>query len=296
MVTVSPYGSRMLAVVIGFASAIVFGVSDFIGGFAARRVAAVRIVAVSAITGLVLLLLASAVVAAEWSASAMLWGAASGVASSMGLLLLYAALAIGPMSILSPLTAVIAAVLPVAVGAIGGERLGPLAYVGIALAVVAVPMLGLTKDRDAPRISTRGLAYSIGSGVLIGLVLVFLDRAPADSGVVPLLFNRLIGATILVGIVVVTSVIALRRGTPLTAGWRGGVWLAPICGVIDTTANTLILIALRSGELGITSVLVSLYPASTIVLAAVVLRERLATVQWAGLVLALVAAGVLALA
>ncbi len=118
----------MLAVIVGVASALVFGSADFLGGLASKRIAAVRATAIAAVAGLVLLLLALLVVPSHWSWSAVAFGALSGVSGAIAISLLYACLAIGPMSILSPLTAVVSAVVPLSVGLLRGERLHPIGY------------------------------------------------------------------------------------------------------------------------------------------------------------------------
>jgi drug/metabolite transporter (DMT)-like permease len=139
---------------------------------------------------------------------------------------------------------------------------------------------------------------------MIGAFLILIDLTPDDSGLVPLIANRAVNGVIMFAAVGVIALVALRRSrseTPasigmLSRGWRAGFWLAVVCGMIDASANALLLLGLRIGELTVMSVLTALYPAGTIILAAVVLQERIAPVQVVGLVLALVAAGMLALA
>jgi drug/metabolite transporter (DMT)-like permease len=282
----------VLAALVG---ALFYGGGDFVGGLASRRIAPVRVVTISAVTGAVLLVPLASLVPGKWTAEALLWGAASGVANAIAIALLYAALAIGPMSILSPLTAVLSAAVPVAIGVASGERLSPLAITGILLALVGTVLVGAVRGSAAVRPSVRGLLYAAGSGIAIGVVLTLLDRAPDDSGLVPLLFNRATSAVVLGAVVAVLAVNGMRRGVAVTAGWRSGLALAIACGLLDLAANSLILLALRSGELGITSVVVALYPVGTILLAATLLKERLAALQWTGLALALAAVALLAL-
>src|SRR4051812_29095892 len=136
-----------------------------------------------------MLLLATLFVGGRFSWEAVLWGGLSGVVGSFGILLLYAALAIGPMSILSPLTAVISAIVPVTWGLIQGERLTTIGYIALGLALVAVVLVGFVPEKGAVRPSLRGVAYAIGSGALIGTLLILLNNAPDDSGLLPLVFN-----------------------------------------------------------------------------------------------------------
>jgi drug/metabolite transporter (DMT)-like permease len=292
----SRYRGAVLVVIVGLASAVIFGTADFFGGLASKRLLPVRVVAISASVGLTLLLVASLMVGGRFSWEAVLWGGLSGVVGSFGILLLYAALAIGPMSILSPLTAVISAIVPVVWGVILGERLSLIGYVALGIAMVAVVLVGFVPEKGAVRPSLRGLLYAIGSGTLIGILLILLNQAPDDSGLLPLVFNRASYLVILWAIVLVVVVRGRMRHDPPGPRIRPVLPLIIAAGVADSTANTLIILGLRLGDLSVVAVLTALYPIGTIALAAIVLKERIAPVQWAGLVLALVAASMLALA
>ncbi|MGV8895152.1 MAG: EamA family transporter [Rhodoglobus sp.] len=286
----------MLTVVIGLSSALVFGAADFLGGLAAKRMSAVLVTAIVALAGLAVLLIGLPFFGGNWSAAAVLLGAASGVAGAVAIGLLYACLAVGPMSILSPLTAVVSAIVPLTVGLIGGERLGTLGYVALGLAFVAIVMVGFVPEKGAVRPSLKAVLMAVGSGTAIGAFLIIIDAAPDDSGLIPLVFNRVVNATIMFTIVAVMVVVARRRNTGSPFGtWRGGLKLAVACGVIDATANVGLLIGLRIGDLSVMAVLTALYPAGTIILAAIVLKERIAPVQYAGLVVAVTAGAMLAL-
>jgi drug/metabolite transporter (DMT)-like permease len=312
----------LLSVLIGLAAAVAYGSGDFLGGLAARRLPPLRVTAISAASGLVLLLVLLVVVPGTPSGAAVGWGVASGVAGAAAIALLYACLAIGPMSILSPLTAVVSAIVPVGVGLLQGSRLGPAGWAGIALALVAVVLVGFVPDASAPKPTAAGLLMALAAGVGIGVVLVFLDQTPADSGLVPLVANRVTNVVLTGGAVAVLALVALSRrrrslgpggagravptgdapgtaapeGAPsATRGLAPALRLALLCGVADAGANVLILLGLRLGDLTVMSVLTALYSAVTVVLAAVVLRERLTRSQVVGLVLALAAAVLLAL-
>lgn len=287
----------MLTVIVGTTSALIFGAADFLGGLAARRMSAILVTALAAVTGLVVFGAALPIVGGVWSWSAVLLGVASGISGAIAIGLLYACLAIGPMSILSPLTAVVSAIVPLTVGLIGGERLGVLGYVALALALVAIVLVGFVPERGAVRPSLKGLLMAVGSGVAIGVFLVLIDATPDDSGLVPLVVNRATNATIMFALVAVLALIAWRRGTgPAHGAWRTGLLLAIGCGVLDAVANAGLLLGVRLGELSVMAVLVALYPAGTILLAAIVLKERIAVLQYVGLVLAIAAGAMLALA
>ena len=292
----SRYRGAVLVVIVGLASAVIFGTADFFGGLASKRISPVRVVAISALIGLTLLLVATPLVGGRFSWEAVLWGGLSGVVGSVAILTLYAALAIGPMSILSPLTAVISAIVPVTWGLLQGERLSVLGYLALGIALIAVVLVGFVPEKGAVRPSLRGVAYAIISGVLIGVLLILLNQAPNDSGLLPLVFNRASYLVILWAIVLVLVLRGRARGDGPAPRIRPVLPLIIGAGVADSLANTLIIIGLRLGDLSVIAVLTALYPAGTIALAAIVLKERIAPVQWAGLALALVAAAMLALA
>ena len=341
----------MLTALVGLAGALIYGSADFLGGLAAKRLSSVLVTAVAASSGLLVLLLALPFVGGVWSPDAVLWGALSGVSGAIAISLLYACLAIGPMSILSPLTAVVSAIVPMTAGLVGGERLAPVGYAALGLALVAVVLVGFVPEKGAVRPTTLGVLMAIGSGIMIGAFLILIDLTPDDSGLVPLVLNRAVNAAIMFSIVGVLAFVAARRrrvlagvgatggdasgmssGVASSAGRAGsdtasgfeatdavaratdpaavpehtgrrtrstltiGLTLAAVCGVIDVAANLLLLIGIRIGDLSVISVLTAMYPAGTILLAAVVLKERIAPVQWVGLGLALAAAARLALA
>jgi drug/metabolite transporter (DMT)-like permease len=290
----------MLPVILGLAGALIYGTADFIGGSAAKRISPIRVTAIGAFSGLVVLLLALPFIGGAWSPQAVLLGALSGVTGTLAIGLLYACLAIGPMSILSPLTAVISAIVPMLVGLFRGERLHTIGYVALGIALVAVVLVGFVPEKGAVRPSLKALAMATASGALIGAFLVIIDATPDDSGLVPLVVNRAVNGIVAFLVIGLLALWSRRRNRPAAAapsrGWRAGFWLAIACGAVDATANAVMLFGLRIGDLTVQSVLTALYPAGTIILAAVLLRERIAPVQIVGLALALVAAAMLALA
>jgi drug/metabolite transporter (DMT)-like permease len=310
----------MLTAFIGLTGALIFGAADFLGGLASKRISPIRVTAIAATSGLVGLLVVLALGFGAWSAEAVLWGALSGVTGALAISLLYACLAIGPMSILSPLTAVVSAIVPMTWGLLGGERLGAVGYLALGLALVAVVLVGFVPEKGAVRPSLKGILMAIGSGAMIGAFMILIDQTPEDSGVVPLVMNRAVNAALMFATVGLLWLAGRRAAhtavpesigedaaevlhqatphgsAPISTGWKPGLALAVACGVVDALANGLLLIGIRIGDLSVMSVLTAMYPAGTILLAAVVLRERIAPVQWVGLALALIAAGMLALA
>ena len=330
----------MLTAVFALTGALVYGAADFLGGLASKRVSAILVTAVGALSGLVVLVAAYPVLGGEWRAEDVAWGAVSGVTGAVAISLLYASLAIGPMSILSPLTALVSAIVPLAWGLlVSAERLAAIGYWALGIALVAVVLVGFVPERGAVRPSLRGILMAIGSGIAIGAFYITIAQTSDASGVVPLVLNRLVNAAIMfavIGVLALVAVVRHRRPGAVIGEWMprsaapsvvgvdptdppaspitrtagpartlvrpapsdlaAGIRLAIACGVVDVVANVLLLLGIRAGDLSVAAVLGAMYPAGTILLAAIVLKERIAPVQWAGLVLALTAAGMLALA
>ena len=306
----------MLTVLLGLTGAVVYGAADFLGGLAARRVRAVRVAAAAAAVGLLPLLAGMPVVGAGFSGQALLAGVAAGVSGSVAVLLLYRALAVGPMSVLSPLTAVFAAVTPVVVALVRGTVLSVPASVALVVAVVAVVLVAAVRDASGARVTVTGVVTAAVAGCGFGGIVLAYDAVPADAGVASLLVARVV-QTVVLGAAV--AVVALRRtGGPadpgttahpvrsaaVTTRWsrwsRRTVVAVVACGLLDALANACIQAALHVGTddatLPVVSVLNALYPVGTVVLAGVVLRERLTGVQWTGIALVFAASVGLALA
>jgi len=312
----------VLTVLLGLTGAVVYGAADFLGGLAARRVRTVTVAAVAAAVGLVPLAAAVPLVGAVLSGPAVLAGVAAGAAGSVAVLLLYRALATGPMSVLSPLTAVFAAVTPVVVALLRGTVLSVVASVALVVAVVAVVLVAAVRDRSGARVTAGGVATAAVAGCGFGGIVLAYDAVPADAGVASLLVARVLQTVVLGAVAVVVAVRATRpggAGDPATSARPAGsaagspAGSAPVsrwsrrlvvtvaaCGVLDALANACIQAALHVGSdastLPVVSVLNALYPVGTVVLAGVVLRERLTVVQWTGIVLAFAASVGLALA
>lgn len=310
----------MLTVLFGFSGAFVFGSADFLGGLASKRLGSMKVTALAAIAGFLVLLLATLWIPGTMDSGALFWGILSGISGSLAIMLLYASLAIGPMSILSPLGALVSAVVPVAWAGIRGEVLGPLGYVAIAIGFVAIVLVGFVPDKKAVRPTLRGLTMATGAGVFIGLFIIFIDQVNPDTGLIPLLANRATSFTIMTTAIGVMAALrwAHRRGLlgrdgparadivvgdmavdnaagNVAGSLRTGLLLAIACGVVDAVGNALLLFGIHIGDLSVMSVLTAMYPIGTIILAGVILKERIAPVQLVGLALAISAAAMLAL-
>lgn len=274
------------ALMLALASSLAYGAADFLGGLAARGAHVLRVVVIAAPASLVVELLVWPAIGADFASRAVAWGAASGVASAAAFALLYRTLAIGPMSVLSPVTALVSAVLPVSIGLLGGERLGALALGGMLLALAAVVLVSAGTGIGGVRPTRTALALAFGAGAAIALQLVFLDRAPDDSGVAPLLVGRTVSSAVVLG-----AALALRAGLGAA---RPSLPASAAAGALDSLANLAFLLAVRDGDLAVVAVITALYPAGTVLLARVLLAERIGRTQLAGLGLAAVAVSLLA--
>ncbi|WP_071929600.1 DMT family transporter [Nocardia mangyaensis] len=285
----------MISVALALIAAAGYGVSDFFGGVAARRVTALRVVVVSYPFSVLLVLLIAPLVGGHADTASMMWGLAAGVASGLAVWWFYAALADGPMSVVSPVTAVLVAGIPVIAGLFLGERPGPLAVAGIALALIAVVLV----SREAPdktteeiiggrelRFTRRVALLTVGSGAAFGFAFYFLHATSPSAGLWPLLGQRAAATA-----VVWTSALAAGQfrglhGEPLR--------LALAIGVLDVIANAALLYAFHGGLLSVVSVIGSLYPAATVLLAMVLLGERIGGMQKVGMALVLTAVAMIA--
>ncbi len=245
-------------------------------------------VLVSYPVAMVLLGLLAVIAGGTLSTPAVMWGLLCGVSQAFGVWWFYAALGSGPISVVSPLTAVLVAGVPVSVGLTLGERPGGVAGVGIILALIAVVLVSreATDEDVRPHRFTKTVAWlTIGSGLAFGLNFVLIHQAPVDARLWPLFFARLSATAVVLIAAAVTGNLHAPQGFPLR--------LALFAALLDTVANVAMLFALQASLLSLAGVLMSLYPAATVLLAIVVLRERVTRWQAVGMVLALVAVGMI---
>lgn len=265
----------MGGLLLALAASVVWGTSDFFGGLLSRGRAAVSVMAVSQTAGL----LGLTVVLALWwrpfpggaiVAPSLLAGAGTG----LGVLCVYQALSIGPMSIVAPLSALAAAV-PVAVGIAGGDRPSWLQGVGMVAAVSGCFLAARAQDDGAP-VRRAGVLFALLAAVLVGLGMVGVDRASDEDVLWGLELARVTSV-----VLVVSLALALRGPRALR---REVMPLAPLAliGAMDVSANGLFALASTMGLLSVVSVLGSVYPMATVLLARIVLDERMSTVQAAG--------------
>jgi len=274
--------SQLLAII----SSAFYGIADFSGGLASRSLAAWRVTAWSQLIGVILLLAGLFVIEAPAvEGQDLLYGAIGGLFGLLGVAMLYTALAAGTMSVVSPITGVLAAIFPIVWGLASGETISSAQWFGIALAVVAVVLI--TRTHSETRITRTVLFQAVAAAVGFGFFFIALGQTAEASGLWPLVAAR--SASIPVAFAVAAF------STSASAPPRALLPIVAFAGLTDIAANLAGLLALQKGPLSINAVLMSLYPAFTVLAAIVVLRESPSNVQRVGIGAALVAAVVLAI-
>jgi drug/metabolite transporter (DMT)-like permease len=273
----STFGS----VALGLASAASWGAGDFSGGLASRRAPAAGVVVASQAAGIVLLvLLAMATGEALPSAGQIGWAALAGANGAFGLLALYSALASGRMGIAAPVSGVVGAVVPVLLGAVLHGSPGPLRLLGFVLALAGVWLL-TANEGSVGRAGVHELALPFLAGVSFGLFLVFIHQAGESTVLWPLTAARATSMSVLAALGGITGSLRLPG--------RSALGLTGLAGLLDTGGNAFFVLAAQAGRLDVASVLSSLYPASTVLLACALLGERLTRRQTAGALVTLAA-------
>ena len=290
----------------GLASATSWGAGDFSGGLATRRAPVFTVAAVSKLAALATMLIFAWARAERIPAvPALAWAGTAGLAGALGLVSLYQALAVGVMGIAAPVSALVAAAMPVVFAALSEGLPTAWQLAGFGLALVAVWFVSrpagpaLVRDRRRP----RGLRLATLAGLGFGAFYIFISKARTDSVFWPLAASQLIT---LVAVLAAAGALALARRAPGRparggkgqAGGRDGAASTPspvlqavllmlLAGALDGGGNAFFLLAEHAGRLDVAAVLASLYPASTVVLARVVLNERVSPTQAVGIVAAL---------
>ncbi len=271
----------------GLGSALVYGFADVAGGVATRRMHVLTVLAGAYAISLPVILLAAIVSRSGMPGTdGVAWSVAGGAAEAAAAGLLYLALAAGTMGIASPLAAVVGAAIPVAVGLATGEAIGLTQALGMGLAFGTIMLIA--GPRKADQTAGRLVAtLAIASGTMFAASFIAFSRAESVSDPLSVaVLARIAGLSIV-------TVLARRQSLPLVAP-KGSRRLVAFVGMLDATAFVLLLLAYGAGPLGLTTVLISLYPAVTIVLAALLLRERMARNEIMGVGVALVAVALLA--
>jgi drug/metabolite transporter (DMT)-like permease len=274
-------------VILALATSALFGVGDFLGGFATRRDSAMTVTATSHMVSIVLLAAAALLMpATAVGGRDIAFGALAGLSGVFGVMSLFAALALGRMSVVAPVVAALSAAIPATYDMITGTRLSAVTLAGIALALVAIVIVSIAPDQQPhggsheyrPR---RALALALVAGVGFSGAFIALSFTGAESGFAPVVASRVVSIAVAVPL-------ALRfgRGFPVDRSARPATLGA---GVTDAFANITMLSAIRLGPLAVASVLGSFFPVVVVILARVFLKERLHSWQRVGVVIALVA-------
>ncbi len=274
-----------MGALLALGAAISFGISDVAGAVAARRRSALAVSIGVQLAGLPLLIIALTVLPGTISARAIAIGAIAGAIGNLGLVLYLRSMAVGPVGVISPVSAVVGAGVPVAWGVlIAGDQLAPWQLGGVVAGLVAVVMVAWSPNASMRAYGSRGPIVAFVAGIFFGMFFVLLDATPPDSGLWPLLGARLAGTASL-GLILVVA----KR--PATLAGVGKLVL--LSGIGDMAANIFFLLATRTGLLSLASLLSSLYPVVALLLARQLLGERLTRLQATGVVLAMAATGLL---
>ena len=274
-----------MVVLLGLTAAVLYGSGDFLGGMATRRAHVLTVLTLVESAGVIVALAAALISSGPASLAGLAWGLSAGLVGGLGLIIFYTGLAAGPMSVVAPVSGLVSTVLPVAVALAEGERPGAGVYAGALLCLVAIVLASSAGDTGgdtgAARLG-RAIAYGTASGVSFGLFFLLIRNAGQSGELWPVAAGRIGELAI-----VLAAAAVLRPG--LLRGAGGGIPLvAAGAGVMDVVANICYVAATRTGAFGLAVVLASLYPGVTVLLARVVLGERLRWIQRIGLGLAAV--------
>ena len=287
-----------MAILLALVSAVAYGLSDFVGGLVSRRVSAWSVAVVAQLSSTACTAAVALLVAGTPQPRHFAWAVVAGVGSGVGTGFLYRGFASGRMSVVAPVSAIGAAVVPMAAGALGGERPSALVWLGILAALPGIWLVASVPEADLARagptgdrrrgIPAAGLVDGILAGLGFGLLFAALGQVPGSAGLWPLALAQAVSVPAVIVLAATLRAPWMPRGRPVR-------WAA-LAGPLGATATGSFLLATQQGYLTVTGVLASLYPATTVLLAALVLHERIHRAQGVGLGLcaaavALVAAG-----
>jgi drug/metabolite transporter (DMT)-like permease len=275
-----------MAVLLGVLVAASFGSGDFLGGEASKRSPTLTVLMVAQATAVAGAVIVTALVGARVAPHDIGFGAAAGCINIVGIGLLYQGLAVGPMGVVAPITAVVASILPIGWGLATGERPSVVVVIGAALATAAAALISRQpEDPDGDVAPARtGVLLAVGAGACLGASLVLYLQTETESGLWPVLAARF-AALVLVGLALV-AVTTRRTALPFPKGTDRKLALG--AGALDVTATTLLVLAVRRGLILVVAPLAALAPAATVILARFVLGEHLHRAQRIGLAIALV--------
>lgn len=272
-----------MTVLLALVSALAYGLSDFVGGVASKRVTPWSVALSAQLAGAVAVLLLSLRLGGSPTGTDLSWAVLGGLGNGFGTAFLYRGLSAGRMGVVAPISAVGAALVPVVVGLVADERPGALVWVGL---LAALPGIWLVSREPGTRAAGAGVGDGVLAGLGFGTLFATLGQVPEEAGFLPLALNQVVG-----GITIIVVASALRRPW-LPRDPRAAI--GALSGLLGATATGAFLVATHHGLLTVTAVITSLYPAVTVVLAAAVLREHVHRAQAAGLGLCAVAVALVA--
>jgi drug/metabolite transporter (DMT)-like permease len=272
--------SGLSTIFFGLASAISWGAGDFSGGLASKRTSAYSVVALSQFVSMVLLITAAFLLPEDnISTGDIILGALAGVCAATGLVALYRGLARGKMGVVAPVTAVVAAIVPV-IFSIFLEGLPQSQQIlGFGIALISIWLITRT-DQDS-RFQLGDLKLPMIAGIGFGLFFILIDRVSDNAIWWPLVFARITS----ICLVLVAAILTRNLDVPNP----GQLPIIALAGIFDTGGNVFYALATRFGRLDIAAILSSLYPAVTVILAWIILKERLTLYQWLGVLMVLLA-------
>lgn len=269
-----------MTLVLSLAAAAAYGLSDFLGGVFSRRASLWPIGLLACAGGLLGAVVLAATITGEPRGIDFLWAAVAGVGSGVGTAFLYRGLSSGRMGVVAPVSAVGAALIPLVVGLLGGDRPGAWAWLGIAVALPGIWLVSREEgavDGGPVEGGAAGLVDGIVAGVGFGALFAALGQVPETSGYWPLVVAQAFSVLAVAGV-------ALGFGQDPLPRQRADL-LGLVPGVLATLAVLLFLLATSRGLLSIAAIITSLYPAFTVLLAVLVLREHVHRTQAVGLAL-----------
>ena len=280
------FSPHVLGVLLALSSAVVWGSGDFSGGLATRRLDAFKVLAIVSLVGVVLLATIALIVGEPVPRMmTVFWAAAGGLAGALGIAALYKGLSLGNAAGVAPLSAVIGAVLPVAFGSATEGLPRATQFAGIVIAIIGIWLVTRVPD-GARGMTRREVLLSVLAGSGFGCFFILIAQVPDGEIFAPLVVAR--AASLAAGV----AVLVVRRQSVGIAAIRPIVVLA---GILDAGGNVLYLMAKQFTRLDVAAVLASLYPATTVILARLILKENVSRPQWAGVAVCIIAVALIAL-
>lgn len=266
----------MTAIILALMCAFSYGVADFWGGLATRRGSIWKVLPIIVAAGILTLLIAVPFLGATFSQGAILAGIAAGLSGTVGYIFLMYGLALGPMSVVAPISAVMGSIIPFAVGFLRGETLSTMGFTGAGLALVSIVLVSRSTADATHPVTAKAVIVAIIAGLGIAGYFLGISGGPDDSGLAPVIVGRVVTGGIFI-------VIAIAKWKTI----RGGAIdykLAIASGSLDVVGGATFMLATRAGDLVLVAVLAALYPAFTVLLARVILHERMGRHQLIGLI------------